>query len=481
MTSGAVASVAMPMGEVHKRSRDEVVEDGGPEKSPKVDSPRNWGDWKNPSLAGVKKAKKVSESTGVTDYNPPSKGGTRKELLAKYHKTKNPKDAEAARKAGATQKELKGVAEGSVNDYFKRRKDEEDRIAGTKAPAKRTPKQTDYEKKRKDQGVAEGQEFGTYYYEELAQKVFDQNPGLEGEAAILKAGYDIAKKELGSRANGVFRDDDFPGDLVSSYRWLCKNAGENLAENRVDSPVSQAIIRRILNQRTGLLAKFGPEAVMQAVDEVAEWHDDVEEIGSSDVSAWVSQVERMLRTGAGEGIREQYSVTEAGSRGNYDMHTEIMNPAYLEWENGGGDEDNPPPETIQVGVNYSIYGEYRPATWGYSGGSPEEHPEIDEMRVYNLETGEELTDLDSDTLDAIEEKIWDNNEGGGDGGDDYYDDSRDEYYESKTTEGKTGPGLWANIHAKRERIKSGSGERMREPGSKGAPTSQSIKAARKGS
>lgn len=48
-----------------------------------------------------------------------------------------------------------GVAEGS-NDYFKRRKDEEDRIAGAKAPAKRTPKQTDYEKKRKQQGVEDG-------------------------------------------------------------------------------------------------------------------------------------------------------------------------------------------------------------------------------------------------------------------------------------------------------------------------------------
>ena len=43
------------------------------------------------------------------------------------------------------------------NDYFKRRKDEEDRIAGTKAPAKRTPKQTDYDKKRKQQDVAEGE------------------------------------------------------------------------------------------------------------------------------------------------------------------------------------------------------------------------------------------------------------------------------------------------------------------------------------
>jgi hypothetical protein len=37
------------------------------------------------------------------------------------------------------------------------------------------------------------------------------------------------------------------------------------------------------------------------------------------------------------------------------------------------------------------------------------------------------------------------------------------------------PGLWANIHAKRERIKHGSGEHMRKPGSKGAPTAQAFK------
>ena len=37
------------------------------------------------------------------------------------------------------------------------------------------------------------------------------------------------------------------------------------------------------------------------------------------------------------------------------------------------------------------------------------------------------------------------------------------------------PGLYANIHAKRERIKKGSGERMRKPGSKGAPTAQAFR------
>ena len=40
-------------------------------------------------------------------------------------------------------------------------------------------------------------------------------------------------------------------------------------------------------------------------------------------------------------------------------------------------------------------------------------------------------------------------------------------------------GLYANIHAKRERIKKGSGEKMRKPGSKGAPTSANFKRASK--
>jgi predicted RNA binding protein YcfA (HicA-like mRNA interferase family) len=42
---------------------------------------------------------------------------------------------------------------------------------------------------------------------------------------------------------------------------------------------------------------------------------------------------------------------------------------------------------------------------------------------------------------------------------------------------KDKPGLWANIHAKQERIKHGSGEHMRKPGSKGAPTSAALKAS----
>ena len=37
------------------------------------------------------------------------------------------------------------------------------------------------------------------------------------------------------------------------------------------------------------------------------------------------------------------------------------------------------------------------------------------------------------------------------------------------------PGLYANIHAKRKRIKAGSKEKMRKVGSKGAPTAANFR------
>ena len=43
----------------------------------------------------------------------------------------------------------------------------------------------------------------------------------------------------------------------------------------------------------------------------------------------------------------------------------------------------------------------------------------------------------------------------------------------------TKPGLYSNIHAKEARIKAGSGEKMRKPGAKGAPTANNFKEAAK--
>lgn len=48
-----------------------------------------------------------------------------------------------------------------------------------------------------------------------------------------------------------------------------------------------------------------------------------------------------------------------------------------------------------------------------------------------------------------------------------------------TKKAKKKKGLYANIHAKRKRIKAGSGEKMRKAGSKGAPTNKAFKRSAK--
>ena len=53
------------------------------------------------------------------------------------------------------------------------------------------------------------------------------------------------------------------------------------------------------------------------------------------------------------------------------------------------------------------------------------------------------------------------------------------YGGKKKKKGKKKPGLYANINAKRKRIAAGSGEKMRKPGSKGAPTAKAFKQAAK--
>ena len=94
--------------------------------------------------------------------------------------------------------------------------------------------------------------------------------------------------------------EDSPADNLSEEESLTSNNPGGIPEGMLgnpgqeDNPVVNAITRRILLQRTDLLSKYGPEKVMNAIDEVADFVGDVEEIGSSDVSAFVKQVEQKL-------------------------------------------------------------------------------------------------------------------------------------------------------------------------------------------
>jgi hypothetical protein len=78
---------------------------------------------------------------------------------------------------------------------------------------------------------------------------------------------------------------------------------QTVTENE-DSPVLGAIIHRIMVGRTDLLAKYGPKLILAAAEDVADFAGDVEEIGSSDVSGWVKQVEKMLEENPPEAFGE---------------------------------------------------------------------------------------------------------------------------------------------------------------------------------
>jgi hypothetical protein len=78
----------------------------------------------------------------------------------------------------------------------------------------------------------------------------------------------------------------------------------------IDDPVVSSITRRIIRQHPELL-KHGPDKVLAAIADVADFVGDVEEIGSSDVSGWVKQVARQLN-GVDEGMMD--TIKKAGSK-----------------------------------------------------------------------------------------------------------------------------------------------------------------------
>ena len=71
-----------------------------------------------------------------------------------------------------------------------------------------------------------------YYYEELAERLFEKNPELDysGRAvAVIREAYPLMIQDLGQRrANCMLSyDEDFPSDLVSSYANMVRQSVED--------------------------------------------------------------------------------------------------------------------------------------------------------------------------------------------------------------------------------------------------------------
>jgi len=124
-----------------------------------------------------------------------------------------------------------------------------------------------------------------------------------------------AEEELGGMTEGSFNDDgSYNTSDDEANEFDDEQPTEGVNENSEDSPVAGAITRRIMMQRLDLLSKYGPVKVMAAIDEVADFVGDVEEIGSSDVSGWVKHVEQMLgNMGDMDESAVEENVTEDGN------------------------------------------------------------------------------------------------------------------------------------------------------------------------
>ena len=130
-----------------------------------------------------------------------------------------------------------------------------------------------------------------------AEHEIEFEPGMEDYHQAVGEGYSDMMKtnEAGFNNDGSYNTSDDEANEFDEYE-----AGEE--EN---NPVVNAISGRIMRQRVDLLRDHGLDKVMQAIDEVAEFVGDVEEIGSSDISGWIKHVEQML-TNMEESVKEGY-------------------------------------------------------------------------------------------------------------------------------------------------------------------------------
>jgi hypothetical protein len=168
---------------------------------------------------------------------------------------------------------------------------------------------------------------------------------FDDDVAYSKKMYQLSQQQKAAKTQGVTEGDDY-------------------------SAVTSAITRRIITQHPEVLAKYGPAIVGQAIDEIADFVGDVDEIGSSDVSGWVSQVIRSL--GRFAPVRDE-SVAEG--KGDLGKALGQMGGGWSGWEK----DDSSDPDIEKYW--------YDDGEGGYDAGGTIEH---------NLKTGEVTVNYSGD-------------------------------------------------------------------------------------
>ena len=220
---------------------------------------------------------------------------------------------------------IQGVAETALNprdpagDYAAKRKALQD-LGMNKAvdQAAVLQRRLDLDREARAKGITEG--VMSNLHAELSDVYNRIAPGIERNRDSFKAGqlYDALeavaeqhgaeaefKRMMSGARNRAHMDYDTNPGGFQNWFWYLPFAEEELSEEQDTSGVERAILNRIMVAHTDLLMKFGPDKVMQAAEEVAYNVGDVDEIGTSDVSAYVHQVKQIL--GVPEELDEKWS------------------------------------------------------------------------------------------------------------------------------------------------------------------------------
>ena len=115
---------------------------------------------------------------------------------------------------------------------------------------------------------------------------------------------DSGKKQIHLGPESIIKAKDVAQHALKALDKSMKKSHPNtlkkkgVAEGLDNNPVASAIYRRLMNHKPDLFTRYGLEVVAQAVEDVADGVGHLgpdDEIGSSDVSGWVRQVEQNLR------------------------------------------------------------------------------------------------------------------------------------------------------------------------------------------
>jgi hypothetical protein len=170
-----------------------------------------------------------------------------------------------------------------------------------------------------------------YYFDNVKQQAvaeeyeddwYDDEPELDNGSYVVDTQdstgevFRVSRYEPGARrcwigdrnGRGWFISPDrleIVDDPSRINRYFGKKRDLDEESSTSSESAERAILNRIMVAHLDLLKQFGPQKVMQAVEEVAYNVGDLDEIGTSDVSAWVNEVKQIL--GVPEELDEKWS------------------------------------------------------------------------------------------------------------------------------------------------------------------------------